>query len=104
MTLISSPPNPALLYSLAIVTNEGEGEGEAVLVDGGVSSSDSCVVLQEVEDGGGSWEVDAMLDKSGGGGDSLLLCFSFLACCHSRFFRLGTVGGYHCSRHQRTEY
>ena len=82
----------------------GVGDGDVSLVDGGVSSSDSCVVLQEVEEGGGRWEVEATFDKSGGRGDSLLLCFSFLACCRSRFFRLGTVDGYHCSQRQRTEY
>ena len=53
------------------------------MTGGGVSSSDSRVVLQEVDDGGGSWEVEVALDRSGGGGDSLLLCFSFLACCLS---------------------
>ena len=57
-----------------------------------------------MEDGGGNWEMEATFDKSGGGGDSLLLCFSFLACCRSRFFHLGTVDGYHCSWRQRTEY
>ena len=60
----------------------GDGDGDGTLVDGGVSSSDSWVVLQEVEGGGGSWEVDATFERLGGGGDSLLLCFSFLACCH----------------------
>ena len=83
---------------------EGEGEGETVLVDGGVSSSVSCVVLQEVEDGGGSWEVDVTWDKSGGGGDSLLLCFSFLACCRSVFLRFGTMGNHHSSWRQRGVY
>ena len=82
----------------------GDGDGEGICVEGRVLLSDSWVVLQEVEDGGGIREVDAMFDKSGGGGDSLLLCFSFLACCLSRFFHLGTVDGYHCSRRQRTEY
>ena len=61
----------------------GEGDGEGVCIGGGVLLSDSRVVLQEVDDGGGNWEVEAMFDRSGGGGDSLLLCFSLLACCLS---------------------
>ena len=58
-------------------------------MEGGVSLSDSWVVLQEVDDGGGNWDVDVTLERLGGGGDSLLLCFSFLACCLSLFFCLG---------------
>ena len=43
------------------------------------------------------WEVEAMVETSGGGGEFCLCCFYHCTCCRLVFLCLGTVVVYHSS-------